>query len=71
MSPLRPSEAPHDVRAALAVKIEVAADVGVAALLDADDGWLASHGLPSATTKNAVVALGASPASVSGRACGN
>ena len=42
-----------------ALKIEVAADVGVAALLDADDGWLASHGLPSATTKNAVVTLGA------------
>ena len=42
-----------------AVKIEVAADISVAALLDADDGWLASHGLPSATPENAVVTLGA------------
>ena len=34
-----------------ALKIEVSADVGVAALLDADDGWLASHGLPARRRK--------------------
>jgi folate-binding protein YgfZ len=42
-----------------AVKIEVAPDVGVAALLDADDSWLASHGLPADTPVNGVVTLGA------------
>ena len=42
-----------------AVKIEVAADIGVAALLDADDGWLASHGLPAETAVNEVVTFGA------------
>lgn len=42
-----------------AVKVEIAADIGIAALLDADDGWLASHGLPSATQESAVVTLGA------------
>jgi len=42
-----------------AVKIEVAADVGVGALLDADDGWLASHGLPAETPMNGVLTLGA------------
>jgi tRNA-modifying protein YgfZ len=42
-----------------AVKIEVAADVGVGALLDSDDGWLASHGLSNETPVNGVVTLGA------------
>jgi len=42
-----------------AVKIEVAADVGVGALLDANDAWLAAHGLPSATPVNASVTIGA------------
>jgi folate-binding protein YgfZ len=42
-----------------AVKIEVAADVGVGALLDADDAWLAAHGFPSATTVNGVGTVGA------------
>lgn len=42
-----------------AVKIEVAADVGVGALLDADDAWLAARGLRSATPPNGVVTLGA------------
>src|SRR5262245_33580525 len=40
-----------------AVQIEVAADVGIGALLDADDAWLASHGLPRSTSTNAVVTL--------------
>jgi folate-binding protein YgfZ len=42
-----------------AVKLEVAADVGVGALLDADGAWLAARGLPSATAVNGVVTLGA------------
>ena len=42
-----------------AVKIEIAADVGVGALLDADDAWLTARGLPAATPVNGVVALGA------------
>jgi hypothetical protein len=42
-----------------AVKIEVAADVGVGALLDADDAWLEAHGLPSATPANGAVTVGA------------
>jgi hypothetical protein len=41
-----------------AVKIELGADIGVGALLDADDAWLASRGLGSATATNAVVTLG-------------
>src|SRR5262252_4041889 len=41
-----------------AVKIELAADVGVGALLDADDAWLSTHGLPSATPINGAVTLG-------------
>jgi folate-binding protein YgfZ len=42
-----------------AVKLEVAADVGVGALLDADDAWLAARGLPSATPVNGVATHGA------------
>ncbi len=42
-----------------AVKIDVAADIGVGALFDADDAWLAAHGLPSSTPLNGVVTLGA------------
>src|SRR5215831_10240410 len=42
-----------------AVKIEVAADVGLGALLDADDASLAAHGLPKSTPTNGVVTLGA------------
>ena len=42
-----------------AVKLEVAADVGIGALLDADDAWLAARGLPSATRVNGVATLGA------------
>ncbi len=41
-----------------AVKIEVAADVGAGALLDADDASLEAHGLPSGTPVNGVVTLG-------------
>jgi hypothetical protein len=42
-----------------AVKIDVAADVGVGALLDADDAWLVARGLASATPANGVVTRGA------------
>ena len=42
-----------------AVKIEVAADVGVGALLDAEDARLAALGLPSATPVNGVATVGA------------
>jgi tRNA-modifying protein YgfZ len=42
-----------------AVNIDVAADVGVGALLDADDAWLAAQGLPTTTPVNGVVTLGA------------
>jgi len=41
-----------------AVNLEVAADVGVGALIDADDAWLAARGLPSSTPMNGVVTLG-------------
>ena len=41
-----------------AVKITPADDVRVAALLDADDTWLAAHGLATATRTNGVVARG-------------
>ena len=41
------------------VKIDVAADVGIGALLGADDAWLVARGLPSATPANGVVTLGA------------
>jgi hypothetical protein len=41
-----------------AVKIEAADDVRIAALLGADDAWLDSHGLPSSTRANGVVARG-------------
>jgi len=41
-----------------AVKIAAAEDVRVAALLDADDAWLAAHGLESATPTNGLVARG-------------
>jgi tRNA-modifying protein YgfZ len=42
-----------------AVKIDVAVDIGVGALLDTDDAWLAARGLPSSTPVNGVVTLGA------------
>jgi tRNA-modifying protein YgfZ len=41
-----------------AVTIAPADDVSIAALLDADDAWLAAHGLASATPMNGVVARG-------------
>jgi hypothetical protein len=41
-----------------AVKIEAANDLTVAALLDADDEWLAAHGLRSTLRANGVVACG-------------
>jgi folate-binding protein YgfZ len=42
-----------------AVKIEVAADVGVGELLDADDAWLEAHGIPRAMPANGCVTIGA------------
>jgi tRNA-modifying protein YgfZ len=42
-----------------AVKIEVATDVGVGALLDADAAWLASRGVAGETPVNGVVTIGA------------
>jgi folate-binding protein YgfZ len=41
-----------------AVKIEVAADVGVGALLDADDAWLAARGLSGSVPVTGVVTNG-------------